>query len=86
MKKSPLIGEVAKDVGWGKLGDTSLSFGEKIHIWAEKFEQSCEPLCENSEFDTTVMEHIMECHKPKSGTECGEANEDTQKTEHFIFT
>ena len=29
MKKSPLIGEVAKDVGWGKLGDTSLSFGEK---------------------------------------------------------
>ena len=27
------------------------------------------PLCENSEFDTTVMEHIMEYHKPNLNLE-----------------
>ena len=69
-----------KGVGWGKLGDTCLSFGEKYTSGLKNLGRVVShhgggrypcPLCENSEFDTTVMEHIMECHKPKSGTERG---------------
>ena len=29
VEKSPLIAEVVKDIGWSKLWDTCLSFGEK---------------------------------------------------------
>ena len=44
-----------------------------------------------STLDTTVMEHIMECHKlnlnlEQNWTACEEANEDSQRAEHFIFT
>ena len=71
--KSPLIDEVAKDIGWSKLWDTCLSFGEKYTAGLQKLSRVLShhergrypcPLCENFEFGTTVLEHIMEYHKP----------------------
>ena len=73
VEKSPLIAEVAKDIGWSKLWDTCLSFRENYTTGLQKLSRVMSyhgrgrypcPLCENSEFGTTVMEHIMECHKP----------------------
>ena len=39
VQKSPLIAEVAKDIGWSKLWDTCLSFGEKYTAGLQKLSQ-----------------------------------------------
>ena len=61
VEKSFLIAEVAKDMGWSKLWDT---FGEKYTTGLQKLSQVIShhgrgqypwPLCENSEFRTTVL-------------------------------
>ena len=71
--KSPLIDEVAKYIGWSELWDTCLGFGEKYTAGLQKLSRVLShhgrgqypcPLCENFEFGTTVLEHIMEYHKP----------------------
>ena len=71
VEKSHLIAEVAKDISWSKLWDTCLSFGEKYTTGLQKLSRVMShhgrgqypcPLYENSEFRTTVIEHIMEYH------------------------
>ena len=72
-EKSPLIAEVAREVGWRNLWDICLSFGEKHSIGLQKLcrimshhgrgQYPC-PLCENPQLQTdTVLEHVVDCHK-----------------------
>ena len=43
-EKSPLIAQVAGEVGWGRLWDACLSLGEKYTFnWVEEAEQTDEP-------------------------------------------
>ena len=59
----------------------------KVYSWVAEIEPSHEPgwypcplyMCENSEFGTTVKEHIMEYHKPNLNLEQNWTVEDLMK-------
>ena len=73
-EKSPLIAQVARKVGWGRLWDACLSLGEKYTTGLKKLsrlmshhgrgQHPC-PLCENPQPQTTssVLEHIVDQHR-----------------------
>ena len=72
-EKSPLIAEVAREVGWSNLWDACLSFGEKHTIGLQKLcrimshhgrgRNPC-PLCEDPRIATaSVLEHVVDHHR-----------------------
>ncbi len=69
--KTPVIAEIASQIGWNKLWDAALELGGKSIKGLQFFSRAMShhgkgnhpcPMCTSSQLQTSVLEHLLECH------------------------
>ncbi len=69
--KSPVIAEIASQIGWSRLCDAALDLGGKSTKVLQFLNRAMShhgkgnhpyPVCTTSQLQTSVLEHLLECH------------------------